>query len=225
MAILKNTIIQDTSGIKLPSGTTAQRPTAVQGQLRLNTDAGILEDYNGNGWTRNSDWVISRTYRTAPTYTPQVLIQVESAGSNNGSPGYRQFIQINGTTVLDANAPRSYRITKLRKDTNGFWTYIASNGYDVYGLQTDADAARVFLEGFVNGEMLILNTWDEPNNRRSQLLPVLKDSFGSTIEAYRSFWAFRDSHLLISIKGANKPLFEEHRTTSIPGSNVSMWLP
>lgn len=225
MATLKNTSVNTASGVLLPAGTTAQRPGATAGRMRIDTTkGGLLENFNGAGWRNNADWVINRTFRTAPSFTPRVLIQVESAGSNNSAPGFRQFIQINGTTVLDATAPRSYRLTKLRL-VNGFWTYVESNGYDVFGDQTAANNAQAYLEGFANGEMLILNTWDEPNNRRTQLMPALRDRFGSTLEAYRSFWAFRDSHLLISIRGENRPLFEEHRTTSIPGINVSMWLP
>lgn len=226
MAILKNSTINDTGFLGLPSGTRANRPvTPNNGQLRNNTDSSLYENYSNSSWkNNNSNWIITETFRTTPGYIPQVLIQAESAGSNNNAPGRRQFIQIDGTTVLAADAPRSYRVTKLRKPINGNWTYIASNGYDVYGSQSDADAARTFLEGFVEGEMLILNTWDEPESRRIQLAPVLTDSFGSSINAFRARWNFRDSHLLISIKGYTKPLFEQQRPAGIAGPAVSMWL-
>jgi hypothetical protein len=39
-----------TGALILPSGTTAERPTAEIGQYRYNTDVGILEFYNGTNW-------------------------------------------------------------------------------------------------------------------------------------------------------------------------------
>jgi hypothetical protein len=39
-----------TGALYLPSGTTAQRPTAATGQWRYNTDLGVLEYYNGTAW-------------------------------------------------------------------------------------------------------------------------------------------------------------------------------
>jgi len=50
MAILKNTVINDTGHITLPSGTTAQRPTPSAGMIRYNSSLGTLEYYNGSGW-------------------------------------------------------------------------------------------------------------------------------------------------------------------------------
>lgn len=38
-------VVSSTGAIKLPSGTDAQRPTAVAGQIRYNTDAGRFEGY------------------------------------------------------------------------------------------------------------------------------------------------------------------------------------
>jgi hypothetical protein len=50
MAILKNTIINDTGFITMPNGTTGQRPTAATGMIRYNTSTGTMEYYNGSGW-------------------------------------------------------------------------------------------------------------------------------------------------------------------------------
>jgi hypothetical protein len=48
MAQLKNTTINDTGFLQLPSGTTAQRPAgAQQGQMRYNTTLGLVEWYDG----------------------------------------------------------------------------------------------------------------------------------------------------------------------------------
>ena len=45
-----NLIINTTGSIQIPVGTTAQRPTAAQGQLRFNTTTSKPEIYNGSAW-------------------------------------------------------------------------------------------------------------------------------------------------------------------------------
>lgn len=54
MATLKNTTINDTGFIQLPTGTTAQRPTPTTGMIRVNTNSTphLLEVYTGAtfGW-------------------------------------------------------------------------------------------------------------------------------------------------------------------------------
>jgi hypothetical protein len=51
MATLKNTTINDTGFIRLPPGTTAQRPASpLVGMIRYNTDLGFSEQYNSDGW-------------------------------------------------------------------------------------------------------------------------------------------------------------------------------
>ena len=52
MATLKNTSIDSTGFLKLPSGTTSQRPTASNGQLRFNTTLGLVEWYD----SQYSNW-------------------------------------------------------------------------------------------------------------------------------------------------------------------------
>ena len=51
MATLKNTTINDTGSIRLPTGTTAQRPVSpAVGMLRWNTEEETVEIYNGEDW-------------------------------------------------------------------------------------------------------------------------------------------------------------------------------
>ena len=44
-------ILNTTTALKIPAGTTAQRPSAATGQMRWNTTDGALEVYNGSAWT------------------------------------------------------------------------------------------------------------------------------------------------------------------------------
>lgn len=46
----KNTKFGGTDSIELPSGTTAQRTGTELGQIRYNTDTGLVENYNAAGW-------------------------------------------------------------------------------------------------------------------------------------------------------------------------------
>jgi len=55
MAQLKNTTIDSTGFLQLPTGTTAQRPSPVAGQIRFNSDSGTAEFYNDSV----GDWVAS----------------------------------------------------------------------------------------------------------------------------------------------------------------------
>ncbi len=43
-------VLNSTDALKIPVGTTAQRPTAVQGQIRYNTDQSSFEGYDGASW-------------------------------------------------------------------------------------------------------------------------------------------------------------------------------
>jgi hypothetical protein len=51
MAELKNTVINDTGFLRLPSGTTAQRPgSPVAGMMRFNSEFKVVEQYVGAAW-------------------------------------------------------------------------------------------------------------------------------------------------------------------------------
>ena len=61
MATLKNTLIDDTGYLQLPSGTTAQRPSSPSaGYMRYNTTEDYIEVYDG------TDWVDVKTTAPAP---------------------------------------------------------------------------------------------------------------------------------------------------------------
>jgi hypothetical protein len=56
MAILKNTIIDDSGFLKLPSGTTTERPSSPEeGMIRFNQTFNGIEYYDGNKWIVNPE--------------------------------------------------------------------------------------------------------------------------------------------------------------------------
>nr|BAR25656.1 hypothetical protein [uncultured Mediterranean phage uvMED] len=58
--------VTSTSAIKLPVGTTAQRPTPAQGQIRYNTTTSGFEGYNGSSWgSIGAEFAYTRTSATA----------------------------------------------------------------------------------------------------------------------------------------------------------------
>ena len=81
----------DTDFVKLPSGTTAQRPSsAAAGQFRFNTTLADIEVYNGTAWVRMGT-------------TPPTFSSVDYPGNDTAlDPAGGQSLVINGT-VFNAN--------------------------------------------------------------------------------------------------------------------------
>ena len=68
----KNTQFTGTDGIKLPTGTTAERPAGIVGETRYNTDTGSLEYYDGANWVATNliptiDSITGTIYETIAT--------------------------------------------------------------------------------------------------------------------------------------------------------------
>jgi ligand-binding sensor domain-containing protein len=166
-------------------------------------------------------WTKTQQLRVSPDFTPRLLIQAESGSFEATDQNRRQYISINGSNVVNSDSPRSYLISQLR-NTNGAWALIASNGYDVYGSTTEAANAQSFLQSFLVGDLLVLNTWDEPyNNSVTYLNSELTNNFRSSISSFTR--DFRDMHLLIAIKGKGV-IYEEHRRRYSNSIHFSGWL-
>lgn len=53
MATVKNSTVNDTGYLQLPSGTTLQRPASpVTGMVRFNSTLGYAEIYTGTSWIK-----------------------------------------------------------------------------------------------------------------------------------------------------------------------------
>lgn len=170
----------------------------------------------GFKWT-----VLPDTLRSSPSYTPKILLQIESAGLDDTTRNNNQLIQINGTTVLNTTSPRSYRVSRLVY-SNG-WTYASSNGYDVYGNVTNANNLLAYLQTFNNGDMLVLNTYDEPLVNRSVFTNELKNSFYARLQD-SAVWESRCSYQLIAVKGKGVIYENIKPRYSLTGINTTLWL-
>lgn len=124
MATLKNTTINDTGYLKLPSGTTAQRPVSPSvGYMRYNTTDNKVEIYDG------SDWATFNYGSFGPNVVTDSLVLYYDFNNTNCWDG-------TGTTVYDLtnnnhdatlyNSP-SYSTNNNYKvlETNGTTSYLS----------------------------------------------------------------------------------------------------
>jgi len=100
--------VNSTEALKLPVGTTAERPTAAQGQIRYNTTDSQFEGYNGSSWDAiggGAEFAYTRTSATATasqttfsaTYTAgYVDVYLNGVKLISGT----DFTATNGTSVV-----------------------------------------------------------------------------------------------------------------------------
>ena len=98
----QNTIFTSTGAVKIPAGTTAQRPASpVAGMIRYNTDGPDLEGYANGRWVAISG--------SLPSYTASYLI-VAGGGSGGRSGGGGAGGLLSNTTTLTPGTTYSFVI-------------------------------------------------------------------------------------------------------------------
>ena len=133
--------IVGTNAVTIPSGTSAQRPLGVTGDLRFNTDTGSLEVYNGTEWENASGEAESLT--TVDSFTGNgstTTFTLSNTTTTNGTivtnngvmqePG--TAYSISGTTLTMTEAPDSATTVLVR--------YISSS-YDLGRTVGDSDSS------------------------------------------------------------------------------------
>lgn len=73
MIVGGNASFSSTGSVKIPVGTTAQRPTPAAGMLRFNDDTDEFEGYNGTAWASVGGSAISNDISTATDLYPSFL--------------------------------------------------------------------------------------------------------------------------------------------------------
>jgi hypothetical protein len=73
MIVGGNASFSSTGSVKIPVGTTAQRPTPAAGMLRFNDDSDEFEGYNGTAWASVGGSAISNDTSTATDLFPSFL--------------------------------------------------------------------------------------------------------------------------------------------------------
>src|SRR5210317_569320 len=111
--------ISGTEAIKVPVGTTAQRPTPVQGMIRYNTTDTVFEGYDGAAWgSIGAQYVYTRTNATATaaqttfsaTYTVgYVDVYLNGVKLINGT----DFTATNGTSIVLSSGATSGDLVEI----------------------------------------------------------------------------------------------------------------
>ena len=88
-----------TAAIRVPNGTTAERPTPAAGMIRYNTTTGFAEVYDGNIWVEFGAPPPSISTVTPSTYNGESGTTFTINGANFTSDATVYFITSNGTQV------------------------------------------------------------------------------------------------------------------------------
>ena len=125
-------VMAGTGALKLPNGTTAQRPTAATGQIRFNTTSTEFEGYNGSSWGELAAGVPVGTILTFGASTPPSGF-LECNGSAISRSTYASLFSILSTTHGAGDGSSTFNLPDLRGQFVRGWDNSAG-----------VDASRVF---------------------------------------------------------------------------------
>ncbi len=124
MATLKNTTINDTGYLSLPSGTTAQRPAnPLSGMMRYNTTIPSVEVYINNVWTSvgsnlpvTTNLILHLDAGNTSSYSGTGTVWTDLSGNNNNFNIVASAYNSSGVKYMDFNG--SYGCAKNSADIN-----------------------------------------------------------------------------------------------------------
>jgi microcystin-dependent protein len=125
-------VMAGTGALKLPSGTTAQRPTAATGQIRFNNTTTEFEGYNGSAWGGLASGVPVGTILAHAANTPPTGF-LECNGSNISRSTYATLFSTISTTFGVGDGSSTFALPDLRGQFIRGWANTGST-----------DASRVF---------------------------------------------------------------------------------
>ncbi len=114
--------IDTVTGLVVPVGNTAQRPTGVTGTVRFNTDSARLEVYDGGSWEDIAANVTNQVITTGDGSTVQFTLDRSATAASilvsiNGVvqvPGVSYSYTVTGNQITFADAPISSDIIDIR---------------------------------------------------------------------------------------------------------------
>jgi len=156
-------VIQGTNATTIPSGTTAQRPGGSIGDIRINSDTGNFEYYDGTGWQSVSPSIAISTIDTfvgdGSTVSFTLSESTTSAGTiitSNGvvqSPG--NAYNISGTTLTFTEAPDSVTDIEVRYTSTAFSIGSIIEDLDT-SVQVNDSSANIVSK--INGSNVVVTT-------------------------------------------------------------------
>ena len=125
-------VMAGTGALKLPNGTTAQRPTAATGQIRFNNTTTEFEGYNGSAWGGLASGVPVGTILAHAANTPPSGF-LECNGSNISRSTYATLFSTISTTFGVGDGSSTFALPDLRGQFIRGWANTGST-----------DASRAF---------------------------------------------------------------------------------
>jgi hypothetical protein len=123
MIVGGNASFSSTGSVKIPVGTTAQRPSPVAGMLRFNDDSDEFEGYNGTAWASVGGSAISNDTTTATDLFPSFLSATTGTAASiftsnakllykpsTGEFKAQELVATNGIVVNSATISANYTI-------------------------------------------------------------------------------------------------------------------
>jgi len=156
------TIVNSTSSIKIPVGTTAQRPSNSTGQIRFNSTDGRFEGYDGNAWAGLGGVV---------DVDQDTFIRAETAPTNDNDDlefftGGTKRATMSTTGMIFDDATMTFQAGKIKIDDDTISS--TSGGVITIDPNPSGSAGSVVIEGnlTVNGTQTTVNsttvTIDDP---------------------------------------------------------------
>ena len=106
-------VMGGTGALKLPSGTTAQRPTAATGQIRFNNATTSFEGYNGSAWGELANGVpIGSVFNLATTTVPTGFLECNGAAVSRST--YASLFAAISTTWGSGDGSSTFNLPDLR---------------------------------------------------------------------------------------------------------------
>lgn len=160
MASLQSLTVNDTGYLRMPSGTTAQRPgSPVAGMMRYNTDSKVKEFYDGTNWNPLGyfDYISASTAATVGFTTGPSDVKGESDSLTNACSGLLTFEQaLDFVHDLNVRLPTASEIisgatvgTGCGYDNQRIWTvdspgFEGDSHYTIFG-RTDTNGTSLEL--------------------------------------------------------------------------------
>jgi microcystin-dependent protein len=106
-------VMGGTGALKLPSGTTIQRPTAATGQIRFNSSTTSFEGYNGSAWGELANGVpVGSVFNLATTTVPTGFLECNGAAVSRST--YATLFATISTTWGSGDGSSTFNLPDLR---------------------------------------------------------------------------------------------------------------
>jgi len=136
-------VMSGTGSLQLPTGTTAQRPTAATGDIRFNTTLTQFEGYNGSAWGEIANGVpVGSVFNLATTTVPTGFLECNGAAVSRST--YASLFSTISTTWGAGDGSSTFNLPDLRGQFVRGWDNSAGvdSGRSFASSQTDQNKSH-----------------------------------------------------------------------------------